>query len=466
MGPRQTLPVYLVLVYLKAISGQLPYAASGAGSLRQQQAGLGTAANQYQGLANAMNSNRQVPVGQAGSIYPGQRQTASQYPQQPQPMSPSQTAVQLSGQYPSQTTGQLGSQYPGQATGQFGSQYPAQATGQLGGQYPGQTGRQMGGQYPQQSQYPGQSMGVNPYAGQNQQNPYAGQMGGQFPRQQQGPYPGQYRGQYPGQAMGQQGIGSSCPAMVVPPYGRFLQGPCSNSAGSRCYLTCDPGFDVVGSCFRVCNNGRWSGTEMICAKTSIRCPPLNVSPGLRMVEGCQNMAGFTCRFGCLNGQMPMGQQVIYCTAAGQWSAPPPTCSSSMGRGDGGGMLPMQGGMAGDALSGGFLAPDQGGMRQDGLSGGTGIPNQGDMRQNGLSGRRQSSCPPIQPPMNGAFVEPCLGAIGSVCQIACQRGFSLQGSSSMTCTQTGWSSRPGNCIRSSANGIAGSEAGRQRHRGQG
>ena len=382
-------------------------------------------------------------------------------------------------QYPGQMTGQTGGQYPGQYPGQVGTQNSGQYPGQTGGQYPGQTGQQYpAGQYPGQTaaQYPGQIPGQtgNQYPGQ-----YPGQVGqGQYPGQVgQGQYPGQTgTGQYPGQ-MGMDG--GSCPQMILPPYARYLQGPCPNTAGSRCYLTCDPGFDVIGSCFRVCNQGRWSGTKLICGKTTVRCPPLDVSPGLRLVEGCQNMAGFSCEFGCQNGQRPEGQQVIYCTATGQWSGRPPMCSSSMtgglapGQVPGQVMLPGQRNIPGQGMGQSGLPqyPGTGVLPNPGL--GTGselLPGQSGQYPNGQLGERppgtgsergesRGMCPFMQPPVGGRFEGnsggQCMATMGSTCRIKCNAGLIMEGPSRITCKQAGWSpARHGICRQELGSGGTG------------
>jgi hypothetical protein len=95
--------------------------------------------------------------------------------------------------------------------------------------------------------------------------------------------------------------GRSCPPIELPPYARYLRGPCQTNIGARCYITCNQGFDLIGSCFKVCGqDGKWSGSPMFCTKSSITCPPLDFTsyPGLRIVSGCQNMAGFLCMVSC------------------------------------------------------------------------------------------------------------------------------------------------------------------------
>lgn len=124
--------------------------------------------------------------------------------------------------------------------------------------------------------------------------------------------------------------GNGCQQIILPPYAKFLYGtPCNGMIGSRCYLTCQPGYDLIGSCFRVCGQDRrWSGSEMLCVRPAITCPPLNINNNIRILSGCQNMAGFSCILGCKTGGQPMANGLplrngmIFCQVEGRWSTDP------------------------------------------------------------------------------------------------------------------------------------------------
>ena len=189
---------------------------------------------------------------------------------------------------------------PGVAGYQPGMQQPGVAGYQPGMQQPGVAGYQPGYQQPgmmqpgYQQQMPGTYPGQNGY-GMNQGG-YGG-MGGM----------GGYGGMN-GMASNAIGLnsgvgipGQSCPPIELPPYARFLRGECMTTVGSRCYLTCNPGFDLIGSCFKVCGqDGRWSGSPMFCTQSAITCNPFDLTayPGAKILSGCQNMAGFLCMLTC------------------------------------------------------------------------------------------------------------------------------------------------------------------------
>lgn len=153
--------------------------------------------------------------------------------------------------------------------------------------------------------------------------------------------------------------GNGCRQIVLAPYAKFLYGrPCDGSIGSRCYLTCEPGFDLIGSCFRVCGTDRrWSGSEMLCVRPAITCPAPNFQTSIRIIAGCQNMAGFSCTLGCKNGGvptaagLPLRRGMIYCQVEGRWSQDPSliTCgaSGSMGREAGEGIAAGERGIYGN-----------------------------------------------------------------------------------------------------------------------
>lgn len=233
---------------------------------------------------------------------------------------------------------------------------------------------------PGNNQNPGQ---MNPYVqgypvgqqgpyGQNypqgQQSPYGG-VNGQHPSTSFGSYPvnsygtgytgsREYalgRGLYergvtpqPGQVVsGRSGSmpynGNGCQQIILAPYARYLYGrPCNDAIGSRCYLTCEQGFDLIGSCFRVCGTDRrWSGSEMLCVRPGITCPSANFHESIRVMKGCQNMAGFSCTLACKSAGVPTASGVairngvIYCQVDGRWSHDPSliTCAAGSEQGN-------------------------------------------------------------------------------------------------------------------------------------
>lgn len=163
---------------------------------------------------------------------------------------------------------------------------------------------------------------------------------------------------------------AQCPTLTLPPYGRFLRGPCNSVFGAECYIGCQPGFDLIGSCYRVCDNsGKWSGSPTACVRMSLLCPRLQLAPDVVLTSGCQNSAGFECTFACSSGAL-IGVDRIYCQQDGQWSGPAPTCT---------------GGTTANPTTG---------------------PN----------------CPVVYAPLNGQLAGgACNTAIGSVCAVTCNQG---------------------------------------------
>lgn len=162
--------------------------------------------------------------------------------------------------------------------------------------------------------------------------------------------------------------GNGCRQIILAPYAKFLYGrPCDGSIGSRCYLTCEPGFDLIGSCFRVCGTDRrWSGSEMLCVRPAITCPSPNFNSNIRIIAGCQNMAGFSCTLGCKSGGtpsvggIPLRNGMIYCQVEGRWSQEPAsiTCGAGGGISREGSGFPQERGAFGNDRTG-SIGPERG-----------------------------------------------------------------------------------------------------------
>ena len=61
--------------------------------------------------------------------------------------------------------------------------------------------------------------------------------------------------------------------------------------------------------------------------TSIKCPILpNLENGF-IIGLCQPIAGFTCRFGCMNGYSISNPSQLTCLNTGHWSSAPPVCEN-------------------------------------------------------------------------------------------------------------------------------------------
>lgn len=133
-----------------------------------------------------------------------------------------------------------------------------------------------------------------------------------------------------------------CPDLrqISGPYVEFpLPEQCSSSVppGTRCNIGCQPNYELVGSCSRVCyGNGQWSGYSTQCINRNIRCPPLpnlsgqNSGPRRRKRQtvpatlddplGCLPFAGSRCQLRCPQGTFPTANLRISCLETGQWDS--------------------------------------------------------------------------------------------------------------------------------------------------
>lgn len=259
----------------------------------------------------------------------------------------------------------------------------------------------------------------------------------------------------------------TCPQIILPPYARFLQGqPCPTYTGARCYLTCEVNFDMIGSCFRTCGgSGEWSGVKIICTRPSVQCAPLEVPPGVILKSGCQNMAGFSCEFGCGSGSAPIGPSNIYCQVNGQWSGPVPSCGSNPTS------VPCP--QIPAPLNGIFTTVSS--SPSNGIFTTVSCPVPGSRTCTVVCnpGFAPTPSPSITCGMNGAWSGPVpqcsptvqcapvriengyvvsgscslsASSLGSTCSLICNTGFSASGSTQLQCTRTGWSPSVPKCNR--------------------
>nr|XP_039253479.1 sushi, von Willebrand factor type A, EGF and pentraxin domain-containing protein 1-like [Styela clava] len=122
-----------------------------------------------------------------------------------------------------------------------------------------------------------------------------------------------------------------------------------NNGRSKCEYSCQPGFAVVGSPSRTCEDdgdgdeiGEWSAREPSCQR--IRCKPPRTSPQNGQVTcSDQNYIDSECTYTCNDGYniVPATSEKTLCRddgngdATGEWSNPPPICGP-------GECLPVQG----------------------------------------------------------------------------------------------------------------------------
>ena len=253
-------------------------------------------------------------------------------------------------------------------------------------------------------------------------------------------------------------VSQTCPPIILPPYAKFLQGqPCPTYTGARCYLTCELNFDMIGSCFRTCGqSGLWSGVNIICTRPSVQCPPLQIPPGVILKSGCQNMAGFSCEFGCASGAPPAGPANIYCQVSGQWSGTVPTCGS----GPIGLSCPPVPPPANGVFSSGSCPPTDGTptctvMCNPGFN-----PSPTPLITCGANGAWSGPVPQCVPSISCPAVTLDNGFVavgtcgqsqsvpGSSCSLVCNIGYSASGPTQLLCTNNGWLPPPPKCNQAS------------------
>ncbi|ESO11988.1 hypothetical protein HELRODRAFT_158373 [Helobdella robusta] len=117
-----------------------------------------------------------------------------------------------------------------------------------------------------------------------------------------------------------------CPDLLPPKNGFFVQGNCSKSVNAACGLSCEFGYQLIGSSVRICNeDGIWSGEESVCQAK--RCPSL--SPPTNGFMNCSNN-NFTiqteCHFHCTPDYSLTGSRSRSCLALAKWTGMQAHCN--------------------------------------------------------------------------------------------------------------------------------------------
>ncbi|KAI1286866.1 Sushi, von Willebrand factor type A, EGF and pentraxin domain-containing protein 1 [Halotydeus destructor] len=249
--------------------------------------------------------------------------------------------------------------------------------------------------------------------------------------------------------------GQVCPTIVPPPYGSLIR-PCGTNYQDTCYITCPRGWDILGTCFRVCQaNGRWSGTDVRCLNRAIMCPPIRPLLNGVVLTPCYNVAGGTCSFRCCPGFTSLGSTTIACRDNGQWASSPPTCSSTSVA-----TLPPPargcGAITAGPAGGRILGQCQGVVNEQctfacdngyQLIGYNPIVCQSNGQWSAPvpTCMPNGGCPNINPPANGYSEGTCANAkTGQTCVFNCFTGYRLVGVTSVTCRGTAWDGSAPQC----------------------
>ncbi|XP_060701088.1 sushi, von Willebrand factor type A, EGF and pentraxin domain-containing protein 1-like [Hemiscyllium ocellatum] len=122
-----------------------------------------------------------------------------------------------------------------------------------------------------------------------------------------------------------------CQALNCGNPGEILNGYYNASSGttfgSKVVFYCDEGFRIVGTYFRICTADGWSGSVPTCK--IVKCPePPRISNGT--VSSSANDSwpfGTKARYSCHDGYTLIGEEIITCTATGEWDKDPPRCQA-------------------------------------------------------------------------------------------------------------------------------------------
>ncbi|XP_065058048.1 sushi, von Willebrand factor type A, EGF and pentraxin domain-containing protein 1-like [Rhopilema esculentum] len=120
-------------------------------------------------------------------------------------------------------------------------------------------------------------------------------------------------------------IANSCCKPKVPEHSTFYSDNRFNY-GDKVYTSCDVGYVIGGTAFRVCqNNGQWSGTQTTCTITDCGDPGF-VSNGVRTMSDTVYQS--TANYFCNPGYLLIGSTKRQCQANGTWSGQSASCVKS------------------------------------------------------------------------------------------------------------------------------------------
>ncbi|XP_072033451.1 uncharacterized protein [Amphiura filiformis] len=130
--------------------------------------------------------------------------------------------------------------------------------------------------------------------------------------------------------------GVTCPAIILPPYGRFQSDCTSTNYGSRCQVACDTGYELVGTSTLQCtvsNNGEipigyWEG-QFSCSRITCTQPYLPPQGIITNADTCdvsiKATEGTVCEYACNTGYILVGPTSLSCNNQGKWSQLFPRC---------------------------------------------------------------------------------------------------------------------------------------------
>ncbi|NWR63944.1 CR2 protein, partial [Bucorvus abyssinicus] len=118
-----------------------------------------------------------------------------------------------------------------------------------------------------------------------------------------------------------------CPMPPVVRYGSHNgQGKAFFTPGMSVTYTCDPGYYLVGNAVVFCRTaGNWSQPGPRCEEVTCLRPP-NIANGLHSGQSVSRFSrGVTVYYSCKDGYQLVGNASIICTESAVWSRPLPRC---------------------------------------------------------------------------------------------------------------------------------------------
>ncbi|XP_065179368.1 sushi, von Willebrand factor type A, EGF and pentraxin domain-containing protein 1-like [Sycon ciliatum] len=198
---------------------------------------------------------------------------------------------------------------------------------------------------------------------------------------------------------------------------------------------CNPGYNLEGQASAACQaDGRWSFSSPKC--TQITCPvPSAPANGDYEVSGLlyQDTAMYSCDAGYEMQNRP--DAIVTCRANGEWSHPEPTCESTACPDPG---APANGQRLIDdpQLGGSITFSCDEGYRLAGIEKAICLPNR--RWSSSVPTCESQECPMVPAPLNGNMNMTSIQFLGEV-QFACDAGFALVGTPTLTCLSSGeWS----------------------------
>lgn len=206
--------------------------------------------------------------------------------------------------------------------------------------------------------------------------------------------------------------------------------------GSTCNFSCDYGFHLQGPSEITCSkDALWSQETPTC--TEIQCPALESPQDGRVICANPNLrVDSVCSFTCNEGFTLDGSLSATCTGSGEWNTGAPICRAiqcaALESPQDGSMLCTDSNLGMDSICS-FTCNK--GFTLDGSSS---VKCTGSGEWNaGAPNCRAIQCPAFESPQDGSvFCSDANLGVESLCSFTCNEGFILDGTPSMKCTGSG------------------------------